>query len=149
MIEIDNLWKTFGPQPVLQGVQLRVKTGEFLALIGLSGSGKSILLKHIVRLIRPDRGRIVVDGQNVGELSGLALERFRGRVGYVFQSGALFDSMTVYENVAFPLRERTRLTESAIRQRVLAELEQVGLSGAEKKYPAQLSGGMMKRVGLA
>jgi len=149
MIEIQELWKSFGTQEVLRGTSLRVQTGEFLALVGMSGSGKSILLKHIVRLIEPDRGRVWVDGQEVTALSRHELERLRSRVGYVFQSGALFDSMTVFDNVAFPLREKTRLSPSAIRDRVMRELEQVGLKNAENKYPAHLSGGMLKRVALA
>src|ERR1019366_1720440 len=123
MIQIEDLWKSFGAQAVLRGVNLQVQTGEFLALVGLSGSGKSILLKHIVKLITPDRGRVLVDGQDVAKLSGAQLEELRSRIGYVFQSGALFDSMTVFENVAFPLREKTRLDEAAIRKRVLAELD--------------------------
>jgi phospholipid/cholesterol/gamma-HCH transport system ATP-binding protein len=149
MLLIEEVWKSFGAQPVLQGANLRVETGEFVALIGLSGGGKSILLKHIVRLISPDRGRVSVDGQDLATLSPEALEQLRGRIGYVFQSGALFDSMTVFDNVAFPLREKTKLGEGAIRKRVLSELEQVGLSWAEAKFPAHLSGGMMKRVALA
>jgi phospholipid/cholesterol/gamma-HCH transport system ATP-binding protein len=149
MIRIENLWKTFNRQTVLGGVTLEVQAGEFLALVGLSGSGKSILLKHIVRLMQPDRGRVLVDGSDVAELSRRKLEELRGRIGYVFQSGALFDSLTVYENVAFPLREQTRMQEFEIRKRVLVELDQVGLSGSEEKYPAQLSGGMIKRVALA
>jgi phospholipid/cholesterol/gamma-HCH transport system ATP-binding protein len=149
MIQIEDLSKSFGGQSVLRGVNLRVETGDFLALVGMSGTGKSILLKHIVRLLQPDRGRVLVDGQDVARLSGSALEQLRSRIGYVFQSGALFDSMTVFDNVAFPLREKTQLSEAVIRERVLAELEQVGLSGAEAKYPAHLSGGMLKRVALA
>lgn len=149
MIQVEDLWKSFGRQEVLRGVSFRVEPGEFLALIGMSGTGKSILLKHIVRLIEPDRGRVVVAGRDVSALSRAELEELRGRIGYVFQSGALFDSMTVFDNVAFPLREKTSMTEPEIRQRVLAELEQVGLSGAESKYPAHLSGGMVKRVALA
>jgi phospholipid/cholesterol/gamma-HCH transport system ATP-binding protein len=149
MIRIENLWKTFNRQTVLGGVTLEVQAGEFLALVGLSGSGKSILLKHIVRLMQPDRGRVLVDGSDVAELSRRKLEELRGRIGYVFQSGALFDSLTVYENVAFPLREQTRMQGFEIRKRVLVELDQVGLSGSEEKYPAQLSGGMIKRVALA
>jgi len=149
MIQIEDLWKSFGRQTVLRGVNLRVESGEFLALVGMSGTGKSILLKHIVRLLHPDRGRVLVDGLEVAQLSAPALEKLRSRIGYVFQSGALFDSMTVFENIAFPLREKTSMGETAIRTRVLAELEQVGLSGAETKYPAQLSGGMLKRVALA
>jgi phospholipid/cholesterol/gamma-HCH transport system ATP-binding protein len=149
MIEVDQVWKSFGMQEVLRGVSLRVSGGEFLALVGLSGSGKSILLKHIVRLVEPDQGRVLVDGHDLAALNRDELEQLRGRIGYVFQSGALFDSMTVYENVAFPLREKTRLDEAAIRQRVMSELEQVGLNGAESKFPAHLSGGMIKRVALA
>ena len=149
MIQIEDLWKSYGTQEVLRGVTLRVRPGEFLALIGLSGSGKSILLKHIVKLITPDSGRVAVDGEDLAKLSGVELERLRSRIGYVFQNGALFDSMTVFDNVAFPLREKTRMNETAIRKRVLDELDQVGLGGAEKKHPAHLSGGMIKRVALA
>lgn len=149
MIQIEDVWKSFGGQEVLRGASLRVDPGEFVALIGLSGSGKSILLKHIVKLVNPDSGRVLVDGEDLSKLSGTALEQLRSRMGYVFQSGALFDSMTVFDNVAFPLREKTRLNETAIRKRVMAELESVGLSGAEEKYPAHLSGGMIKRVALA
>jgi phospholipid/cholesterol/gamma-HCH transport system ATP-binding protein len=149
MLAIEEVWKSFGAQPVLTGASLRVEDGEFLALIGLSGGGKSILLKHIVGLIAPDRGRVMVGGQDLATLSAEALEQLRSRIGYVFQTGALFDSMTVFDNVAFPLREKTKMSETAIRKRVLSELEQVGLSGAEAKFPAHLSGGMMKRVALA
>lgn len=149
MIQIQELRKSFGAQEVLRGVTLQVAAGEFLALIGMSGSGKSILLKHVVKLIQPDAGRVLVHGRDLATLSRPALEQLRSRIGYVFQSGALFDSMTVFDNVAFPLREKTRLTETAIRKRVLAELDQVGLSGAEEKFPAHLSGGMIKRVALA
>ena len=149
MIQIKDLWKSFGGQQVLRGVNLDIQTGEFLALIGMSGSGKSILLKHIVRLLRPDRGQVLVDGRDVGTLSGAELEQLRSRIGYVFQSGALFDSMTVSENVSFPLQEKTALSELEIRKRVETELQAVGLSGAGEKYPAQLSGGMLKRVALS
>jgi phospholipid/cholesterol/gamma-HCH transport system ATP-binding protein len=149
MIQIKDLWKSFGGQQVLRGVNLEIQTGEFLALIGMSGSGKSILLKHVVRLLKPDRGQVLVDGRDVGTLSSAELEQLRSRIGYVFQSGALFDSMTVYDNVAFPLREKTALEEAEIKKRVEAELDAVGLNGAREKYPAQLSGGMLKRVALA
>ena len=149
MIRVEDLWKSFGPQAVLRGVSLEVQPGEFMALIGMSGCGKSLLLKHLVRLVRPDRGRIWVAGQDVTALPARALEALRSRIGFVFQSGALFDSMTVYDNVAFPLREKTRLGEGDIRKKVMGELERVDLSGAENKFPAQLSGGMIKRVALA
>ena len=149
MIRIDNLHKSFDGQDVLRGVSLQVDAGEFVALIGMSGSGKSLLLRHVVRLIKPDGGRVLVDGHDVAKMPRAELEALRSRVGYVFQSGALFDSETVYDNVAFPLREKTRLGESEIRRRVMTELDLVGLKDAGAKYPAQLSGGMLKRVALA
>ena len=149
MIRLENLWKSFGRQEVLRGVSLRVGPGEFMALIGLSGSGKSLLLKHLVGLIQPDRGTVTVDGHDLAQLSRRDMEALRSRIGFVFQSGALFDSMTVFDNVAFPLREKTRLGESEIRRLVMDELSQVGLSEAGEKYPAQISGGMLKRVALA
>lgn len=149
MILIENLWKTFGNQEVLRGVSLQVKTGEFVALVGMSGCGKSLLLRHLVRLMRPDKGRVLVDGQDVAKMPREELERLRSRIGFVFQSGALFDSDTVFDNVAFPLREKTRWSETKIRNKVLEELDLVGLKDAEHKYPAQLSGGMRKRVALA
>ncbi|MEI7958361.1 MAG: ATP-binding cassette domain-containing protein [Verrucomicrobiota bacterium] len=149
MIFIENLQKSFGGQEVLRDVTLRVNTGEFVALVGMSGSGKSLLLRHVVRLMRPDSGRVLVDGRDVALMPRQELEALRSRIGYVFQSGALFDSETVFDNVAFPLREKTRLGESAIRKKVMEELDQVGLADAEHKFPAQLSGGMLKRVALA
>jgi phospholipid/cholesterol/gamma-HCH transport system ATP-binding protein len=149
MITIDHLWKTFGRQEVLRGASFEVQQGEFVALVGMSGSGKSLLLKHLVRLMAPDRGRVLVEGRDLAGLSRVELESLRSRMGYVFQNGALFDSMTVYENVAFPLREKTRMSETVIREKVLAQLELVGLKNSMEKYPAQLSGGMVKRVALA
>jgi phospholipid/cholesterol/gamma-HCH transport system ATP-binding protein len=149
VILIEDLWKAFGRQKVLRGVSLEVNAGEFVALVGMSGSGKSLLLRHVVRLMRPDRGRVLVDGRDVAEMPGDELEALRSRIGYVFQSGALFDSDTVFDNVAFPLREKTRWSESKIRCKILEELDLVGLKDAEGKYPAQLSGGMRKRVALA
>ena len=149
MIVIEDLWKAFGKQEVLRGVSLRVKSGEFVALIGMSGCGKSLLLRHLVRLMRPDRGRVMVDGCDVAKMPRGELESLRSRIGYVFQSGALFDSDTVFDNVAFPLREKTRWSEMKIRNKVMEGLDLVGLKDAERKYPAQLSGGMRKRVALA
>jgi phospholipid/cholesterol/gamma-HCH transport system ATP-binding protein len=149
MICVEGLWKSFGTQEVLRGVSLQVQPGEFMALVGLSGCGKSVLLKHVVRLMEPDRGRVVVNGEDLAALSRRGLEATRSRMGYLFQNSALFDSLTVYENVAFPLREKTRLGEGEIRRKVMSELEVVGLKSAEEKYPAQLSGGMVKRVALA
>lgn len=120
-----------------------------MALIGGSGQGKSILLKHIIGLIRPDQGRVLIDNQDIGKVRGRPLKQLKERFGIVFQGGALFDSLTVFDNVAFPLREKTRLNDSIIRDKVLQELSRVGLSDAKKKYPAEISGGMKKRTALA
>jgi len=149
MICVEEVWKSFGPQEVLRGVSLDVPPGEFMALVGLSGCGKSVLLKHVVRLMEPDRGRVLVGGRDLAALSRRELEATRSRIGYVFQNSALFDDLTVYENVAFPLRETTRLGEGEIRRKVMSELEVVGLESAEEKHPAALSGGMVRRVALA
>ncbi|MCX5842880.1 MAG: ABC transporter ATP-binding protein, partial [Deltaproteobacteria bacterium] len=134
---------------VLKGINFKVDTGEILALMGKSGHGKSVLLKHIVGILKPDRGNILIDGEDIVTSRGTALERLRSKLGYLFQGGALFDSINVFENVAFPLREKTSLPNEKIREKVLQELEQVGLPGVENKYPAELSGGMKKRVALA
>ena len=149
MIQVRELHKAFGRQLVLRGVTLDVPAGEILALIGCSGCGKSVLLKHLVGLLRPDRGRVLVNGADLTALRGRALNRVRERFGVLFQGGALFDSLTVLDNVAFPLREKTRLGPDAIVDRALAELAAVGLAGMEQKYPAEISGGMRKRVALA
>ena len=149
MIQIIDLHKSFDGLEVLRGVTFQVAKGEILALIGRSGYGKSVLLKHVAGLIRPDRGRVLIDGEDLGRVRGKGLERMRGRLGFLFQGGALFDSETVFENVAFPLRERTKLGEPEIRKKVMDLLEQVDLIGSENKYPAQLSGGMVKRAAFA
>ena len=149
MIQIDNLWKSFGEQQVLRGVTFEVEPGEFMALVGLSGSGKSLLLKHLVRLMEPDQGRVLFEGNDLAALSDRELCMVRRRIGYVFQNSALFDFLSVFENVAMPLRETSNLSEPEIRRKVMSELELVGLEKAAEKYPSQLSGGMMKRVALA
>jgi len=149
MIEIENLHKSFNHRDVLKGVSLKVEKGEILAVIGGSGVGKSVFLKHISGLMRPDRGKIIVDGLEVARMRGKALERYRERLGFLFQGGALFDSMSVYENVAFPLREKTSLKENEIREIVYNMLEHVGMQEEGNKYPAELSGGMKKRAALA
>lgn len=149
MIKIEDLHKSFNGVAVLKGVSLEVEQGELLALIGRSGYGKSVLLKHVAGLLRPDQGRVLVDDQDICRLRGTELIRVRNRLGFLFQSGALFDSMTIFDNVAFPLREKTKLSEQEIREKVMAELEQVGLLGSEEKYPSQISGGMVKRASLA
>jgi phospholipid/cholesterol/gamma-HCH transport system ATP-binding protein len=149
MIKIDNIHKSFNHRDVLKGVSLEVEKGEILAVIGGSGVGKSVLLKHISALMKPDQGRILVDNQEVNCLKGKSLERYRERLGFLFQGGALFDSMSVYDNVAFPLREKTRLKEKKIREFVYNMLEHVGIQEEGDKYPAELSGGMKKRAALA
>jgi phospholipid/cholesterol/gamma-HCH transport system ATP-binding protein len=149
MINVDNIYKSFTGFEVLRGASLQVQKGEIVALVGRSGYGKSVLMKHVAGLMKPDRGRVLVDGQDVAGLNAKDLGRLRSRFGFLFQGGALFDSLTVFDNVAFPLREKTKLGEKEIREKVLSELEQVGLAGSENKYPAEVSGGMVKRAALA
>ena len=149
MIRIQGLRKSFGSQPVLQGVDLDVATGEIMIIIGRSGVGKSVLLKHLLGLLRPDAGAVLVDGVDITRLRGSALEAVRRRYGVVFQGGALFDSMSVFDNVAFPLREKTTLPAGDIAQRVEEKLVQVGLVDMGHKNPAEISGGMRKRVAIA
>ncbi|MBM4277123.1 MAG: ABC transporter ATP-binding protein [Deltaproteobacteria bacterium] len=149
MIRIEEIHKSFNGFPVLKGVSFEVKKGEILALIGGSGKGKSVILKHVVGLITPDQGHVYIDGKDIGHLKGKELEELRSRFGFLFQGGALFSSLTVFDNLAFPLREKTNLKEEEIRDRVLQELDQVGLAGAENKFPAELSGGMLKRTAFA
>jgi phospholipid/cholesterol/gamma-HCH transport system ATP-binding protein len=149
VITVQGLVKSFGTQPVLRGVNLEVPAGSITIIIGRSGGGKSVLLRHLLGLLRPDAGRVLVDGVELTALRGRALDRVRERYGVVFQGGALFDSLTCAENVAFPLREKTRLGREEIARRVARALEQVGLADAAHKYPEELSGGMRKRVAIA
>jgi phospholipid/cholesterol/gamma-HCH transport system ATP-binding protein len=149
VISVQGLWRRFDAQAVLRGVNLEVGAGEILVVIGRSGGGKSVLLKHMIGLLRPDSGRVIVNGTDVTRLRGSALDRIRERYGVVFQGGALFDSMTVFDNVAFPLRERTRLPAAEIEARAHAMLAQVGLADMGHKNPAEISGGMRKRVAIA
>jgi phospholipid/cholesterol/gamma-HCH transport system ATP-binding protein len=149
MIRIEDLHKSFNGNTVLKGVSLEIREGEVIALIGGSGEGKSVLLKHVAGLMKPDRGRVLVNGNDIASSRGGYLNALRSKLGFLFQGGALFDSMTVFENVAFPLKERTRTGRKEIRDRVLKELSNVGLSGSEDKFPSQISGGMVKRAALA
>ena len=149
MIQIEDLHKSFAGIAVLKGTTCRIEKGEILALIGGSGHGKSVILKHVAGLMKPDRGHVFIDGIDICSLGGKDLEQLRGRFGFLFQSGALFSSLTVFDNVAFPLREKTKLTEEEIKERVFTVLDQVGLKEAEDKYIAQISGGMIKRTALA
>jgi len=149
MIEVRNVTKRFGTQEVLKGASLRIDRGEAVVIIGRSGGGKSVLLKHLVALLQPDSGEVLVDGQNLCALNERELLRVRRKFGMLFQGAALFDSLTVFENVAFVLeRERTH-TPAEIKRLVDEALEWVELPGIENKKPAELSGGMRKRVGLA
>lgn len=149
MIEIKNLTKSFGDLLVWQDVSLTIQDGETTAIIGRSGCGKSVLLKHLNALMYPDEGQILIDGQSVFDLSYTELRKVRQRFGILFQGGALFDSISTFENVAFPLRYFTEQTEDEITKNVNEALEMVNLKGSGDKSTAELSGGMRKRVGLA
>ncbi len=149
MIEIIELKKRLNGQMVLKGVNLRIEDRELVAIIGRSGTGKSVLIKHLIGLFKPDSGSIIIDGMDIVRFSTRQLCKIRERFGVVFQGGALFDSMSIYDNVAFPLRERLRLSEKEIENRVSRALDDVGLLGHEHKFPAELSGGMKKRAALA
>ena len=149
MIKVEGLTKSFGRQAVLRELSLEVATGTITIVIGRSGGGKSVFLKHLVGLIQPDAGRILVDGVDISRMRGRALDEIRRTYGVVFQGGALFDSMTCYDNVAFPLREKLRTPPEELTKRVEAALGQVGLEGVGAKYPAEISGGMRKRVAIA
>jgi phospholipid/cholesterol/gamma-HCH transport system ATP-binding protein len=149
MIRVVDLHKTFGRQHVLKGVNLELEAGKITTIIGGSGSGKTVLLKHLNALLLPDRGGVFVGDQDITKLNQSALNKVRRKFGVLFQGAALLDSMTVYDNVAFPLREKTRLKEPEIEKKVRDSLAQVGLEGMGYKFPAEVSGGMKKRAGLA
>lgn len=149
MIVMENVTKRLGTRNVLDGVNLEVRRGETMVIVGPSGTGKSVTLKHMVRLLTPDAGRVVVGGDVVSEASGAELERIRERFGVLFQGGALLEWLTVGENVALPLREKTRMRDEEIRAKALDKLRLVGLEKDWDKYPSEISGGMRKRVGLA
>jgi phospholipid/cholesterol/gamma-HCH transport system ATP-binding protein len=149
MIQLTNLHKSFGSQKVFNGLDLTIPDGQITAVIGPSGEGKSVLLRHIIGLMHPDSGQIEIDGESIIGIRRSELNRIREKFGMLFQNAALFDSMNVFENVAFPLQEKTRLNKDEIRTRVLDALEDVGLKNVERKFPDELSGGMKKRVGLA
>jgi phospholipid/cholesterol/gamma-HCH transport system ATP-binding protein len=149
MIRVVDLYKSFGGQEVLRGVNLELHAGKITTIIGGSGSGKTVLLKHLNALLRPDRGSVFVDGTDISKLGETALNEIRRKFGVLFQGAALLDSMTIYDNVAFPLRETTKLSENEIHRRAEERLAQVGLNGMGYKYPAEVSGGMKKRAGLA
>ena len=148
-IEVRDLHKRFGHQQVLDGLTLDFPAGKITTIVGPSGSGKTVLLKHLNLLMRPDSGTITIDKVEVTALGGRGLDAVREKFGMLFQAGALFDSMSIFDNVAFPLVEKTRLSESEIEQRVHETLRAVGLEGMERKFPSEMSGGMQKRAALA
>lgn len=148
-IRVEGLHKSYGENHVLRGVDLDLYRGRINVVIGGSGAGKTVLLRQLIALEKPDRGRILLDGEDIVPLNEVLLNRIRRRFGMVFQMSALFDSMTVFENVAFPLIEHTRLGAKEIRKRVMAKLEVLGLVGAEHRMPGEISGGMRKRVAVA
>ncbi len=149
MIETKDIVKGFGRQRVLDGISIKIEKGESVAIIGRSGCGKSVLLKTIIGLITADSGRVIIEGQDITGLNERELIKVRKKFGMLFQSAALFDSMSVFENIAFPLRREKRFNDNEIKQRVSAALEMVEMPGIESKMPSELSGGMRKRVGLA
>jgi phospholipid/cholesterol/gamma-HCH transport system ATP-binding protein len=149
LIQVENFSKSFGTKVVHDGVNFSVKKGECLGLIGGSGTGKSVLLRSLIGLEKPDSGQIFFDGQSIQNMREIDLVNVRKRVAYVFQGGALFDSMTVFENLAYPLRAHTQLNEDQIQEKIISLLKDFGLAGNESIYPGNLSGGMQKRVGLA
>lgn len=149
LIEFHDVWKAFGPKEVYKGLNLTVERGEALTIVGGSGVGKSVMLKMLIGLLKADRGAILFDGQAIDKLSSRELARVRQRVGMLFQGAALFDSLSVRENVAYGLREHLHMNEDEIDERVAWALTLVGLPGIEGMHPADLSGGMKKRVGLA
>ncbi len=149
MIRVSHLSKAFNGQEVLKDINLDISDGEILVVLGQSGSGKSVLLRHLIGLIKPDQGRIEINGDVITELSEKDLLKIRMRIGYLFQDGALYDFMSVFENIAFPLQEHTKLKRAAIQKKITDVLKLIGLEGVESKFPSELSGGMRKRVALA
>lgn len=150
IVDVEKLSVTFGSQEVLQDITLRIPPGQTLALLGESGCGKTVLMKSIIGLVKPTKGKIEFDGGNINRLNERQLSRMRLRFGFIFQNAALFDSMTIGQNVAFPLRQHGRFSDNQIREMVLSRLSEVGLPDSVVfKKPAELSGGMRKRVGLA
>ncbi len=149
MIQIENLHKSFRGQKVLQGVNLHIPKGKITAIMGPSGEGKSVLLKHLIGLLRPDEGKVLIEGEDISRMNFDELNRIRKKISMLFQDAGLFDYMNVFENVSFPLYEHTDLSDGEIRDLVHSTLEEVGLRDIDEKLPGELSGGMRKRVGLA
>jgi phospholipid/cholesterol/gamma-HCH transport system ATP-binding protein len=148
-VRVEGLTKSFGRQVIWEDVTLTIPKGEISVMLGPSGTGKSVFLKHLIGLLRPDRGHVYIEGMDVPNVSEKKLYEVRKMFGVLFQDGALFGSMSIYDNVAFPLREHTKKSESDIRKIAMEKLELTGLVGAEQKLPGEISGGMRKRAGLA
>jgi len=148
-LELKAIYKSFGEQKVHQGIDIKIVKGKSAIVVGQSGAGKSVMLKYFTGLMKPDSGEVKVFGQDIAKMKRRELYDVRSRLGVLFQSAALFDSLTTFENVALPLREKTKLSELQIRESVLEKLDLVGMADAKDKYPSELSGGMQKRVGLA
>jgi phospholipid/cholesterol/gamma-HCH transport system ATP-binding protein len=149
MISLRHVYKAFGDKQVLVDMSVEIARGESVVIVGGSGTGKSVTLKHIIGLLKPDSGDVFIDGQDIVHMPPVELNRFRRRFGMAFQEGALFDSMSVFENIAFPLRRHTKMSEDEIQARVEECLEEVHLHGVDDKRPSELSGGMRRRVGFA
>lgn len=149
IIQLTDIKKTFGSQQVLRGMNLSITEGKTTVIVGGSGQGKSVIIKHILGLVKPDSGKVLVYGKDINNISKRELREIRTNFGVLFQNAALFDSMTVFDNVALPLRERTKTPEREIKEVVNEKLAMMDIKGSNDKYPAQLSGGMKKRVGLA
>lgn len=149
MISFKNVYKAFGSNKVLNGLDVEIPTGKITFIVGKSGEGKSVTIKHIMGLMQPDSGNIIVEGEDLRDLDKFQIRDYRMKFGMLFQHAALFDSLTVEDNIEFPLREQTKMKRNDIRNRVIEVLDQVGLPGIESKYPSQLSTGEKKRVGLA
>lgn len=148
-ISLEHLYKSFDGKQVLRDMSIDIEQGETVVIVGGSGTGKSVTLKHIIGLLKPDKGRVLINGQDICAMPEMELNQFRRHFGMAFQEGALFDSMSVFENIAFPLRRHTKMTEAEIRDRVEECLEDVHLHNVEKRRPSELSGGMRRRVGFA
>ena len=149
IIQLVDVYKSFNHNHVLRGINLSVRPGETLVIIGGSGTGKSVILKHIIGLLRPDRGRVIVAGRDLSTLKERTIDELRKKFGMLFQGAALFDSLTVWENIGFSLRQQTHLSDKEIKRIAIEKLALVGLRGVEDQMPSDLSGGMRKRVGLA
>jgi len=149
MIKVNCLYKSFNGQKVLEDINLEVQKGELMVILGESGAGKSVLLRHMIGLLKPDQGTVELDSEDITHLNEKQLLKVRKKIGYLFQEGALYDFMNVFENISFPLKEHTNFDLKTIKEKVGSILDLLGLVGVEKKFPAELSGGMKKRVALA